>query len=241
MEKSAKRLRGNHKGAIVLGSFLEHLGVRFLIEFAPSGEGALSLGADGVWQIIVYRKANQDSTGSTQDLTPRERYTIAHEIGHILLIKKFGFNPKNNAGPLYHKCKLLCQYFASQLLIDYAELTSDVVLNATQGMDLILTTRKRFLVSAQAAARAVVYTHPGTSVIHISSNGSRSPYKLDWGFLNMDSFQLTARKFSRAVEPKAVLADWISEVDPSCQACDFCCRSSYGDSGYVFSTLKKTS
>lgn len=48
-------------------------------------------------------------------LTPRERFTIAHEIGHYVLLQEASFRPQRRRD--YWLGESLCQEFASRLLI----------------------------------------------------------------------------------------------------------------------------
>ena len=93
--------------------------------------------------------------GLGRPLAPHERFTVAHEIGHRVLLEECDFRPERRA--TYWLGEALCQHFASELLITPAMLGR--VGEARDGAALIGAVNelaRRAEVSAEPAARALV-------------------------------------------------------------------------------------
>jgi hypothetical protein len=65
---------------------------------------------EGGWEVLVMRGDVRPAP-----LAPHERFTIAHELGHLVLLQEANFRPGRRAE--YWLGEALCQHFASRLLI----------------------------------------------------------------------------------------------------------------------------
>jgi hypothetical protein len=88
-------------------------------------------------------------------IAPHERFTIAHELGHRVLLEESDFRPRRRAE--YWLGERLCHHFASSLLIRPTLLDQisepDCVADLTSAVNLVAG---RARVSYEPAARAVV-------------------------------------------------------------------------------------
>jgi hypothetical protein len=92
---------------------------------------------------------------SSRSIAPHERFTIAHELGHYVLLQESDFRPQRRAE--YWLGERLCHHFASRLLIRSSLL--DEVGEPENAPDLTLAVNLvagRASVTAEPAARAIV-------------------------------------------------------------------------------------
>jgi len=97
--------------------------------------------------VIRIRQRTVGSPG----LTVRERFTVAHELGHSLLIKQFSWNPL--AGDDFHACERLCNLFAGALLVPDSVLTKIEIKSAADTISSVLFLSRVYQVSRHVAAR----------------------------------------------------------------------------------------
>lgn len=148
----AERIRGDNHGKIDLAPILSELSIS-IQERSSSGNTSarLSRSEGKVYSILLTRGK---SVGL--EFSARERFTIAHELAHVLLGRKFGWFPLKSEGRPYYECEEMCQEFAARLLIDRKTLRN---LRLETPFDLLRSIKvvsARFDVSEQAAARSVV-------------------------------------------------------------------------------------
>lgn len=102
---------------------------------------------DSRWQILV--------NASTSPA--RQRYTIAHELGHYMVKANLGFAPTNRAA--YWMLEDVCQAFAADVLSP-ASLVEQLLADASRSpsglLDVIPALIERTGLSLEAAARRVI-------------------------------------------------------------------------------------
>jgi hypothetical protein len=64
----------------------------------------------GGWEVVLMRRHTRPAP-----ISNHERFTVAHELGHFLLLKETAFRPRREAD--YWLGESLCNHFASELLI----------------------------------------------------------------------------------------------------------------------------
>ena len=84
-----------------------------IIEVRPGRHGALRR-VDERWHPVVYRK-----DPSANELSPRERFTVAHELGHAIIDGSLRLRPARRAQ--YWALETVCDSFAGDLLIPSTE------------------------------------------------------------------------------------------------------------------------
>lgn len=105
---------------------------------------------DGQSEVIVYRRR-----AAGPSLAPHERFTVAHELGHHVLLQDSNFRARRRRE--YWEGEDLCQHFAARLLLpdrlvyDLPEPT-----DALELMSAVNSLARRAQVSAEPAARALV-------------------------------------------------------------------------------------
>jgi len=103
-------------------------------------------------EVIVYR-----SDREPRALSPGERFTIAHEIGHHLIAEANCFVPLREGE--YWRCEEICNAFAAALLVPPGiRCTLDEPATATELAEAINRIARRCDVSAQVAARVAIAT-----------------------------------------------------------------------------------
>lgn len=114
-----------------------------------SRRGALVQKGRG-WEVVIMRRADRPAP-----ISAHERFTIAHEIGHLVLLREARFRPQRQAE--YWLCEELCNRFASRLLIP-PHCVADIGEPSTAAdvASAVNEVAKRAHVTAEPAARAVV-------------------------------------------------------------------------------------
>ncbi len=103
------------------------------------------------WEIAVMRKEG----AMRRPISRRERFTIAHEIGHFILLEEAGFRPRRRRD--YWLGEALCQQFASRLLIRFSVVEeSGPCGSSNELMAAVNRIARQANVSAEPAARALV-------------------------------------------------------------------------------------
>jgi hypothetical protein len=103
----AKRLASGRNVPIDVEGLLGELGIglRFAAESGAVRRGGLTR-IDSTWEIVVNQAA-----AMTRE---RQRFTIAHELGHYFIEARFNYRPRSTRE--YWAIEQLCQAFAAELL-----------------------------------------------------------------------------------------------------------------------------
>lgn len=111
--------------------------------------GALVRSGRG-WDVLLMRGHSR-----TAPIAPHERFTIAHELGHLVLRQEADFRPQRRAE--YWLGEQLCQHFASHLLIGSELLDRVVEPESTEELTAAVNwVARRAQVSPEPAARALI-------------------------------------------------------------------------------------
>ncbi|MBI3747443.1 MAG: ImmA/IrrE family metallo-endopeptidase [Chloroflexi bacterium] len=116
----------------------------------------------GNWTIVLPGQARSEPIL----LGPRERFTVAHEIGHYLVEARFGYRPTGTRE--YWKLETLCNEFASSLLLPIAALQAKVrrpMVSARELVDFTAQVAREGKVSLEASARRIVALSPIPAVV----------------------------------------------------------------------------
>ena len=126
------------------------LGVGLRIELADgSRRGALVRRGHG-WEAVVMRGHSRPAP-----LNGQERFTVAHELGHYLLLKHVDFRPRREAE--YWLGEEVCNHFASRLLIPARLVEGRAEPKCAAGLaEAVADLARQALVTSEPAARALV-------------------------------------------------------------------------------------
>jgi hypothetical protein len=174
LHSRATALRVGTEHPINIKKLLEGFGIHLLLEPAERRSGALSQSVDRKWFVVVRGKRSMNS------LTAIDRFTAAHELGHFLLITHWNYSPSIKNKRDYYECEELCNQFASRLLIDRDAVESLVIQSPRECLGVIRDLAKRYLVSNEAVARAIVETHSKVSVCAFM-NSPNGGWTRSWG------------------------------------------------------------
>lgn len=113
-----------------------------------SGEGpsTLTKPSPRTYRIILTRR----SPGLESKLSPSERFSVAHELGHVLLDYRFGIRP--STARQYHLVEDWCNLFARRLLLPR---------QAVAGLQLCSWSRLPRLIAAMANQYVIPVRHVG--------------------------------------------------------------------------------
>src|SRR5687768_8121290 len=107
LRSCADRLTNSSDRPIQLRALLKQLGItlRKQVSVDAKCEALVQKTSLGKYEIVLLRRSE-----STRGLTPRERFTIAHELGHVLIDLKFGWLPTTRDE--YYAREMWCNEFA---------------------------------------------------------------------------------------------------------------------------------
>ncbi|MGH9891447.1 MAG: ImmA/IrrE family metallo-endopeptidase [bacterium] len=130
LTQDAEKLAGARGLPIDVLSLLTDLGLGLRIESGTRNRRAGGLRRlDVGWEVLVVRNDH-----NSLRLTPRERFTIAHEIGHYFVAARFAFKPGSNRE--YWALEDLCNDFARSLLAPREALVRVLKHEPTSAKDL---------------------------------------------------------------------------------------------------------
>jgi Zn-dependent peptidase ImmA (M78 family) len=151
LNRDAELLRANHPTPVDLPGLLRELGIALVDETSAGGRtahGSLRRVGDQ-WQIGI----------NTTTHRARQRYTIAHELGHYMIEARMGFRPGSSRE--YWMVEEVCQNFAAALLSP-REVVEKVITPAPVAPEGVLEACDRLIaatdLSLEAALRRVVDT-----------------------------------------------------------------------------------
>lgn len=133
-----------------LPAVCERLGLGLRIVAADGTRRGALMQRGRSWEVAVMR-----ADPRPRSLAAHEHFTIAHEIGHYVLLQEANFRPQRRAE--YWLGERLCHHFASRLLIRSSFL--DAVESCNSSSDLMAAVNglaRRAQVTAEPAARALV-------------------------------------------------------------------------------------
>ena len=114
-----------HGTPVRLKSVLEHLGVPIIYESAVGREEAALRLIDGRINLAISR-------GRLKSAPRRARFTIAHEIGHLILYNALGaevFDAVDEDAAAYKEVERYCDFAASHLLLPRERLSAALRIN----------------------------------------------------------------------------------------------------------------
>lgn len=144
-----------------------------------------------------YKISISRENAEKKEYTPSERFIIAHEIGHLLLIRKFSLNPKDEGD--YWQIENLCDYFARKLLLpnDYmAEKINKIKLDLRNILGLTNAIAKETHAPWPAIAHRIVEFEPALAFfkVTISYSNKKPIFLMNMSTLHNKKIQNT--KFS---------------------------------------------
>ena len=161
----AERLNGPFDGAVEIEDILAHFKIRHNLKIQAQDSSDRKSGGHLIsserqsYSIIITRPMQVHATVGSDDYTARERFTLAHELAHVLLIQNFGFNPQK--GPEYYQCERLCDAFAGALLVPHRWVNDVRVNSAAQLLAYLGSLAARLRVSRAVVAVEMVKFRTG--------------------------------------------------------------------------------
>jgi hypothetical protein len=153
-------LRDGHAAPIQLRRLLAELHVDFTKEVDPKreGSGELRKAVHGGYQIVLFR-----AHAEPRPLKPRERFTVAHELGHLLLEERYQWRPATSAE--YHRREDYCNQFAAHLLVPTGQLEQLLLPSPAAALGLLFHTSETCRVSFEVAARRIADYYEGIAYL----------------------------------------------------------------------------
>ena len=114
--------------------------------------------ADGRGRLVIKLKEPGENA-----LTRKERFSVAHELGHVFLIRHFGWNPL--AGEEHRICERLCNQFAAALLVPEKYLCSIQAKSAADIFKSIVLLSRICKASNQVVARRITERYSNVGIM----------------------------------------------------------------------------
>lgn len=115
--------------------------------------GGLHYSSSG-WEILLKRP---HEFRKSAELSSRERFTVAHEVGHYLVEGRFGFRPRSKGE--YWRLEEICNEFAGALLVPKSAVTEILRKDAVDASELLVELQNvvdRSSVSFEVASRRMI-------------------------------------------------------------------------------------
>ena len=150
LEQLADELSDAHCLPLDLAVVCRQLGVGLRVAPADGQRRGALMRRGRSWEVVLMRRDVQPAA-----ISAHERFTIAHELGHYVLLREAQFRPQRDAE--YWLGERLCNHFASRLLIPPRILAG--VAEPATAVELagaVNEVATRAGVTAEPAARALV-------------------------------------------------------------------------------------
>lgn len=135
-----------------LEALMTHLGIRFQVRRVGAthkgAKASLSTDLEGRFTISILR-----SCGWSGTLTPHDRFSVAHEIAHVMIEVWTAWRPVSRGD--YHKREELANDLAARLLVPDHTFASEFPESPTEVLRLIARVRDRCDVSWAVAGRRI--------------------------------------------------------------------------------------
>jgi len=194
-------------GRLLLEQVVTSLGVVLVVSPGLRSSGLLTE-SDGVFTILV---REQPRAGS---LTQHQRFTIAHEIGHVLLIKKWDFRPPFSNRELYYQAEHLCNSFAGRLLVDPRLLIHQSLTSTFDAISAVCRLADICLVSREFVAREVVLLQPFLTFAQIAQGATEKEWLVEWCVRGDAPLRVARKKILRGESLDQAFMQWRQEVCP---------------------------
>lgn len=133
------------------------------------------------WEVVIIRPPSELYR---QDLTPRERFTIAHELGHYLIHMRFSFKPTSRRE--YWRLEEICNEFAATLLAPQRAVDAALRTDPQKAADVLSSIqelRRSTRISFEAASRRLVAAMERPAAVaglKIERNRAKQEGRLRW-------------------------------------------------------------
>jgi hypothetical protein len=179
--KCADRLRDNEGHAVDVAGLLAALNIEYRTVAGLNGHGELRVGGDGAFSIVI-------KTAAGKLLWDRqERFTAAHELAHVLLLRKWNYRPQRSDPREYFACERMCNRFAGRLLVSPAAVERIDYHSPQACLSGVRELATKCLVSLEVAAKELALTRPGVAICFVAT----SERLIVWGVSSIGTFKET--------------------------------------------------
>jgi hypothetical protein len=144
------------------------------------------------------------------NLSVWDRFCIAHELGHFVLISRYRWLPTEEDG--YWKTERLCDQFARDLLMPQNLLASACATTLEDGQSAMMKSRElamRAVVPWIQSGKALSDVHPGVAFLRLQGIGGKGGFRVTGSSLPKDRGR--HRKIPLAVEAGQVLSSLLAD------------------------------
>jgi hypothetical protein len=208
----ADRLNPDQSYPLHLRRLLTSLGIKLRKEVSESGRVS---GLTRRTSALGYEVVLMRSTARPRPLTSRERFTIAHELGHILLDVRLHWQPRSKDE--YRLREEWCNRFAARLLVPAKLFPSRSINDPADALELAVTLSGNCRVSLQMAARRVAEQNRGVvffALVPTTDTVGKRGFLLRWSTEGFKDLGIRKGKRLASDAPWSALASHLESSRP---------------------------
>ena len=193
LKECAHHINKKYKLPIHTRKVLDYFGIKLIKEIKNNSrykKGALYTDADGQYIVSLFR-----NTKNPKPLSTDERFTIAHEIGHILLKEKFTWTPDSKDE--YRIKEDYCNIFAASLLVPERAINLFEYGNGKNAFKSLKKVRQKCNVSYEVSARRISNTFSHIVYVHgtkTRNSNNKIVVKINWSSSDIEKYPLNRHK-----------------------------------------------
>jgi hypothetical protein len=157
----ARDLTGDAVAPIDLGALLDSL--RVDIEFCPDAKTpGVTKPTSRTYKVVL------PGTASSDGLSNRQRFSVAHELAHVLLDYQYGIRPTDEAE--HREVERWCDHFASELLVPEKAVASFHARSWREMYERMSALAGMYQVSMEVVARRIARRKPTLVIARLSES-----------------------------------------------------------------------
>jgi hypothetical protein len=199
--QKADELRGDHRDPVAVDKLCSRFGLELKCEPTLQGDGRLIKRTDGSMYIAIKHH------GTADRLPPHYRFTVAHELGHFVLLTQPGFEVRPDSDAEYFEIEKLCNRFAGSLLVHTALFDKRQWSDAYRVCAQIVKVASMCKVSLEVATRECIYNGL-EAIVGCSGVNMNGILSIEWGFCSFGKIAETRGRFLRGRSCTEGLQDW---------------------------------
>lgn len=180
LQECATQLNPSGSHPIRVRWLLAQLGVRLEKHVVQQGQRLAEVRRtpSGCYKVSLFRAHSRP-----ERLSPRERFTLAHELGHVLIDIRYAWRPVTKQEYVF--CEQICNSFAGALLVPAKVVAREAqsALSPAAAVVGLLRLSSECRVSPEVAGRRLVETCPGLgllSAIRTTNARKREVLSVKW-------------------------------------------------------------
>jgi hypothetical protein len=207
--KAAEKIVGKSDPPIPLLDILRQFDAQLVVSNKKTTSNSLAfLQRDGQRYKITLER-----TDISAPLSSRELFSLAHELGHLLLIRQYNWQP--NTKQAHYETEALCHRFAGELLIPRKLVQRFNPVSARNAIQYLQVVMHQTGASAEPVARRFIECYQGLaffSARRIKNKAGEAVWCLWWGVSSHPGYSL---KRAQHLSVESALGAYLESVSTS--------------------------